>query len=105
MGRIGKIAVVAMVGWLAVAGAAAGAAEPGGKSPQARSASAEGRININQASKTELMKLDGVGARTAERIISYRETNGPFKRVEDLAKVQGVGKSVLEKNGDRLSVK
>jgi len=51
------------------------------------------------------MKLIGVGAGTADRIIAYREAHGPFKRAQDLQKVEGVGKGVLEKNLDRLTVK
>ena len=56
------------------------------------------KVNINEASKGDLMKLAGVTAGVAQKIISYREAHGPFKRMHDLAKVDGVGKDVLEKN-------
>ena len=51
------------------------------------------------------MKLAGVGAGTADRIIAFRQAHGLFKRVQDLEKVEGVGKGVLEKNQGRLTVK
>jgi competence ComEA-like helix-hairpin-helix protein len=64
-----------------------------------------GKVNINEASKTDLMKLAGVTAGVAQKIIAYREAHGPFKRTHDLAKVDAVGKDVLEKNPGRITVK
>ena len=56
-----------------------------------------GTININTASATELQRLPGVGAKTAGRVIEYRQKNGPFKKVEELMNVQGIGeKSFLK---------
>jgi len=66
---------------------------------------AEGKVNINEASKTELMKLAGVGAGGAQKIIDYRDAHGPFKKAQDLEKVDGVGKGVIEKNVGRIVVK
>ena len=80
-----------------VPGAAAGAED--------KAAKGEAKININEASKAQLMKLAGVGASTAERILAFRQAHGLFKRVQDLEKVEGVGKGVLEKNQGRLTVK
>lgn len=57
----------------------------------------EGLININTAPKSELVRLPGIGEVTAERIILYREDQGPFSRVEDLQKVKGISKLKLEK--------
>jgi competence protein ComEA len=68
-------------------------------------AKAEARININEASKTDLMKLAGVGPGSAQKIIEYREAHGPFKKAQDLEKVDGVGKGVLEKNAGRIVVR
>jgi competence protein ComEA len=51
------------------------------------------------------MKLSGVGPGTADRIIEYRQAHGPFRRVQDLEKVEGVGKGVIERNEGRMAVK
>jgi competence ComEA-like helix-hairpin-helix protein len=63
------------------------------------------KVNINEASKSELMKLGGVGAGGAQKIIEYREAHGPFKKAQDLEKVDGIGKGVIEKNSGRITVK
>jgi len=65
----------------------------------------ESKVNINEASKTELMKLAGVGAGSAQKIIEYRAAHGPFKKAQDLEKVDGIGKGVIEKNAGRITVK
>ncbi len=49
------------------------------------------QININTASKAEFMLLPGIGETLAQRIITYREVNGPFQCVEDLQNVSGIG--------------
>ena len=56
-----------------------------------------GPLNINTASKGELVRLPGIGEVTAERIILYREDIGPFSTVEELRKVKGISKSKLVK--------
>jgi competence protein ComEA len=48
-------------------------------------------VNINSASKEQLETLDGVGPVKAQAIIDYRKKNGPFKTVEDIKKVNGIG--------------
>jgi competence protein ComEA len=63
------------------------------------------KININTASVKELQKLDGVGRGVAQRIVEYREANGPFKRGEDLRKVEGFGTATFERNRERIVVK
>lgn len=63
------------------------------------------KININTADVNELMKLAGVGRSLAEKIVQYRDTNGPFKKATDLRKVDGVGRSLWEKNRARIVVK
>ena len=65
---------------------------------------ATGKININTASVEELTELQKVGPTTAERIVAYREANGPFRTVDDLVNVKGVGDKILELNKDRITV-
>ena len=53
-------------------------------------------VNINTATIEQLMTIKGVGPTTAQNIIDYRTTNGPFRVVEDLDKVKGIGPMKLE---------
>ena len=55
-----------------------------------------GLIDINKASKEDLERLPGIGPKTAEAIIAYRESHGFFERVEDLLQVKGIGPKKLE---------
>lgn len=55
------------------------------------------RIDINHATLEELDRLPGIGPSKAEAIIRYREENGPFKDVKELANVSGIGEKTLEK--------
>src|SRR5262249_55193977 len=71
--------------------AAAGQARPATPSPAASKASPAVVVNINTASAAELDGLPGIGAKTAARIVEYRQKNGPFKKVEELMNVRGVG--------------
>ena len=62
-------------------------------------------VNINTADKETLMtSIKGVGETRAEAIIAYREQNGAFKSVDELAEVRGIGTSIVDKNMDNLSV-
>jgi competence protein ComEA len=62
------------------------------------------RVNINTASREELIKLKGVGPANADRIIEYREKYGPFQKPEDITKVKGIGEKKWEANRDVITV-
>jgi competence protein ComEA len=62
------------------------------------------KINLNEASAEELIKIKGIGKSYAERIVNYREKNGPFKQVEDLMLVKGIGPKKIETIKDRLKI-
>lgn len=53
-------------------------------------------IHINLAEKEEFMALPGIGEVLAQRILDYREENGPFPSVEALMNVEGIGKKRME---------
>jgi competence protein ComEA len=62
-----------------------------------------GPVNVNSAdAKTLAKELQGIGMAKAEAIVSYRQKNGPYKTAEDLAKVKGVGKKLIEQNKANL---
>ena len=63
-----------------------------------------GKINLNKATVEELIQLKGIGQKYAERIVEFREKNGPFEKTEDLMNVPGIGHKILDKNKDRIVV-
>ena len=60
-------------------------------------ASEKGRISLNQAGAAALMSLPGIGPALADRIIAFRDQNGYFESVDDLARVQGIGPNQVER--------
>ncbi len=62
------------------------------------------KVDINTASKEQLMSLTGVGESYAERIIAHREQNGKFQKPEDIMQVKGIGERTFENNRDRIVV-
>ena len=63
-----------------------------------------GLVNINTASADELMTLSGVGPATAQNIIVFRETHGPFERIEDLLRVTRIGERTFEGLKDFITI-
>ena len=66
-----------------------------GSSAKGASSSVPGKVDINAASAAELQQLAGIGESLSQRIIEYREANGPFGSVEELTKVPGIGDARL----------
>jgi len=64
----------------------------------------QGKININKATEEELQNLPGIGPAKASAIIEFRNTSGPFKTVEDLKNVTGIGDKTYEKLKDMITV-
>jgi comEA protein len=70
----------------------------------ATEATLPGKVNINTALKEELVTLPGIGETLAERIIAYREENGPFQKTEELLNVNGIGEQKWEAIRDLVCV-
>ncbi|MBQ2971264.1 MAG: helix-hairpin-helix domain-containing protein [Ruminococcus sp.] len=62
-------------------------------------------VNINEADVNKLCTLPGVGEKTAEGIVSYREENGGFKTIEEIKEVKGIGNQDFENLRPLISVK
>ena len=82
---------------------------PGGASPvyaqEKASPPAVAAVNINKADAAALASgLTGVGTARAEEIVRYREAYGPFKSVDELTEVKGIGKSTLDQNRARITL-
>ena len=87
--------MIAAIAAIALSAAVAGA--QGRASAPKATATAAAPVNLNTATMDQLATIPGIGVKTAERIIAYREKNGGFKKIEDLMNVQGVGeKSFLK---------
>jgi competence protein ComEA len=61
-------------------------------------------IDINTASQSELESLPGIGPTTAQKIVEYREANGPFLNTEDIINVPGIGPGTYERIKDLITV-
>ena len=64
-----------------------------------------GLININVASAQELQRLPGIGSKTADKIVSYREKVGSFRTKEELMKVRGIGSKKLDAIVDMITTR
>jgi competence protein ComEA len=82
------------------------AANRSSKPAASRSAAAapSAPVNLNTATQAQIETLPGIGPKVAQRIIEYRQKNGPFKKIEDLMNVKGVGEKSFLKLKPYLTV-
>ena len=93
------VAVVSVASWPATAA-------QHGRSEVVNAAETAGDpVNINTADVKELMKLEGVGRKVAEKIVEYRKHHGLFQKPEAIRKVEGIGSGLWERNRARIVVK
>ena len=62
------------------------------------------KVCINTGMKDDLMSLNGVGPKKADRIIAHRKQNGPFQIPQDIMKVKGIGRDWFEANQDDIVI-
>lgn len=72
--------------------------------PDSREPTVHFPIDLNSATMEELMALPGIGETYARRILDYREKNGPYRAVEELLNVDGIGESRLESIYDLVTI-
>lgn len=95
------LSVVTLAACLAVQPLFAQSAPP---ASSARPVKPQVMVNLNTATTAELETLPGIGAKVAARIIEYRQKKGPFKKVEELMNVQGIGEKSFLKLRAQLTV-
>ncbi|HJZ78094.1 MAG TPA: helix-hairpin-helix domain-containing protein [Vicinamibacterales bacterium] len=96
--------IVAVASLLVVFASSSSLAQTRAPSGAAVKAAPGAVININTATVAELDTLPGIGARTAALIVEYRQKNGPFKKIEDLMNVRGIGEKNFLKLKPQLTV-
>lgn len=86
-------------------GDAAGGRMPDGRCyPAQDTAADDGKVNLNTASREQLMTLSGIGEAKAAAIIAYREEHGGFRKIEELMEVEGIKEGVFNKVKDQIRI-
>ena len=75
-----------------------------GEEPEVTGTEQKGKINLNTATKEELMTLPGIGESKAESILSFRKENGKFNSIEELMNIEGIKEGVFNKIKDMIIV-
>jgi competence protein ComEA len=62
-------------------------------------------VNINTADvETLIAELKGIGLKRAKAIVAYRNEHGPFKSIDDLTKIKGISKKIVDQNREKITV-
>ena len=101
-----RVLMITMIGFFVLLGVIVNdRAAPKEVEPQnAKRSLSEFPIDINRASEKDLEKLPMIGPVKAKAIVDYRNKNGPFRKVEDIVKVSGIGEKTLERIRDYVTV-
>lgn len=74
------------------------------KPPVAASTPSSAIVNLNSATAAQIAALPGIGPKTADLVVQYRQKNGPFRKIEEIMNVRGIGEKSFLKIKDRLTV-
>jgi competence protein ComEA len=80
------------------------AAQRASRPPVSATAVSTAPINLNSATAAQIAELPGIGPKTADLVVQYRQKNGPFKKIEEIMNVKGVGEKSFLRIKDRLTV-
>ncbi len=61
------------------------------------------KVNLNTAATKDLERLPRIGPKMAQKIVQWREKNGPFRTLNDLAKIPGIGKKTISEFEDKVT--
>jgi competence protein ComEA len=98
------VTAVAVLFVLSLAAALPGSVRAAAPPKPAAAASEARPIDLNTADSTALEAVPGIGKSLSQRIVAFRDKNGPFQSVDDLLKVQGVGEKSIQKLRPYLTV-
>ncbi|HUF39810.1 MAG TPA: ComEA family DNA-binding protein [Anaerolineales bacterium] len=101
---LNQAAIVADGDQIVVPGVQAAEAPGPGTSAEPAASPPGGLVDINNATLAQLESLPGIGPAIAQRIIDYREDNGPFAKISDIVNVSGIGPATYEQIKDRITV-
>ena len=76
-----------------------------GDGPTDAGSADDGKINLNTATREELLRLSGIGDAKADSILAWREQHGGFSQIEDLMKIEGIKEGVFSKIRDYVKVR
>lgn len=79
-------------------------AEPGANAGDRLAGGGDGKVNLNTATREELMTLPGIGAVKADAVIAYRSEHGGFGAIEDIMRISGIKGAVFEKIKEKIAV-
>jgi competence protein ComEA len=98
------LSLVALASLIAVMPSATVMAQTKTSSRSAVKPASSATVNLNTASAAELEGLPGIGAKTAALIVEFRQKNGPFKKIEELMNVRGIGEKNFLKLKPQITV-
>ncbi|MBQ6900564.1 MAG: helix-hairpin-helix domain-containing protein [Firmicutes bacterium] len=87
-----------------ILGEPSAAASESSGSQSAQSGITNGKVNLNLAGSATLQTIPGIGPSKADRIIDYRNTNGRFRKIEDIMNITGIGEKTFESIKDYITV-